>query len=175
MASPSLNSHFPIHWGAWAAWCPVPHTEPDTTSSLNTLQMGTPAGNFYPLVPTPNHKVDLSWGFHGISGVQAHGRGPRKMWFAGYSILSNAHSGNSSLGVQFPFSCWHWSGGVLCFNRAAVEHHWPLLGDLSLVSLHQLVFGKVDNEQRALALAICLFSFLFFQARNPSDLLTQNK
>lgn len=104
-ASPSLNSHFPIHWGAQAASYPVPHTEPDTTSSLNTLQMDTPAGNFYPLVPTPNHKVNLSWGFHGVPGVQAHGRRPRKMWFAGYSILSNAHSGNSSPGVQFLFSC----------------------------------------------------------------------
>lgn len=43
-----------------------------------------------------------------------------------------------------------------------MEHHWALLGDLSLVSLHQLDFGKVDNEQGTLALTIRLFSFLFF-------------
>lgn len=114
-ASPSLNSHFPIHWGARVAWCPVPHRVPDTTSSANTSQMDTPAGHFYPLVPTSNHKAKLSWGFRGVSGVQASGRGLRKMWFAGYSILSSGHSGNSSLGVSFPFSCW-----ALAWRRCAV-------------------------------------------------------
>lgn len=142
-ASPSLNSHFPIHWGAQAASHPVPHTEPDTTSSLNTLQMDTPAGNFYPLVPTPNHKVSLSWGFHGVPGVQAHGRGPRRCDLLGIPFFPMPTLEIAVQECNFPFPAVDWSGGVLCFNRVPVEHHWPLLGDWSLVSLHQLVFGKI--------------------------------
>lgn len=52
----------------------------------------TPAGNFYPLVATPNQKVSLSPGFDEVSGVDAYRRGCRKMLFAECFALSPVRS-----------------------------------------------------------------------------------
>lgn len=71
----------------------------------------TPAGNFYPLVATLNHKVTLSPGFDEVSGVDAYRRGCRKMLFAGCFILSAVHSEIAVYQDHFPLPTGHQPGG----------------------------------------------------------------